>query len=261
MRRQLSKLALLLVLALTLLVSHAKEEIEFNTQEFPPYSFKTDGQLGGAISELLAKACEQMNADCSFFIHRYWGTALKNVKKRNSDALFVIGKNATREQWLHFSIPILPAEYGFFSLKEEVVFNEITDLSGLVIGVYGPSNTAYQLAQLNKTLIEKKIKPMVIQWSYSTLDTIEDMVRGKVDAIYSNKAVGEAYNQLMPQSLRMRYLGTQLSLDYYVGFNKESVSRGFVDKFNHALIKLDRRGEVRRLMERHNLPYRQLENQ
>ena len=88
-----------------------------------------------------------------------WRRAQQEVQEGKAHGMFVIGWNAERAKWLHFSPPLLDTEYGFFVREDNPLkFQQNTDVKGYTVGVYGPSNTATALekikAEINDVTID-----------------------------------------------------------------------------------------------------------
>lgn len=232
------------------------KHLEFNLQHFPPYTYIEGKSLKGPFVEIVDAACQLLNHQCSFHLHRYWGSAIRSVKQDRSDALLVVGKNKSRLKWLSFSLPLMDAEYGFFVPEHsEIAIGDHYDLSGYKVGVYAPSNTAYQLAELSR-YVEASGKPIIdVRWNYSTEDAIQSLLRGRVDLVYSNKLVGEAFNKTIISSPKLKYLGKHKDLQYYIGFSKKRFNKRFIKEFNGALKQLERQGILKKIFDHYQLPY------
>jgi polar amino acid transport system substrate-binding protein len=70
---------------------------------------------------------------------------------------------------------------------------------------------------------------------------------GRVDAVYSNKDVG---NHLIQQLglTNLRYAGTEHVTQYYIGLSKQYVEKAVVDRFDAALVALYRHGEAHAIL-------------
>ncbi|ETR68163.1 MAG: ABC-type amino acid transport [Candidatus Magnetoglobus multicellularis str. Araruama] len=116
------------------------------------------------------------------------------------------------------------------------------DLKGLNVGVYGPSNTSQSLLKI-KTII----KDMRVDFSPDSSTCFQKLSRGEVDAVYSNKAVGQCLiNRYNIKNIR--YAGRDKSLEYYLGFNQKYTNKTLVDKFNTSFEKFHKAGVIKEIL-------------
>jgi len=216
--------------------------LHFHTQEFAPYHFSINQEASGPAVEIIDAICQKIKRSCHHSVLP-WRRSINEAKQGNSDGLYMIGMNEQRLSWLHFSLPILQAEYGFFLPVDS--FKSIADISQLtdkVVGVYGPSNTSASLEALVvahnlNTSVELLSDDKELFWMLES---------GRLDAVYSNKAVGLDFVHKLNLS-KIRYGFTDRQLSYYVGFPKQRVNRATVDRFNDAFMELRAAGEFQSL--------------
>lgn len=220
-----------------------KQKLTFNTQNFAPFSYLIKGKVEGPVVEIIQQACEEANLDCKFQLLD-WATAQKQVKEDEADGLFVIGWNARRTQWLHYSDPLIETEYGFFSPKNaNRNYKKLKDFEGRKVAVYGPSNTSVSLNRLNSQL-NSRIK---IALQPNTDAVFRQLVSDRsVNAAYSNRDTGRAHLARMGMK-NVAYVKSHKKLLYYVGISK-NVPLKIVNRFNLALRKLHRDGSVQEIL-------------
>jgi len=233
----------------------AKEKtLHFNTQEFPPFNYSFNKKAAGPIVEIINHVCKKIEIKC---VHRVlpWRRAQKEVRLGLADALYVIGKNKSRESWLHFSLPILTTEYGFFVLKlNQLSYKDISDVQGYNIGVYGPSNTSDSLNKIGVKLVQKGLSPIDITMSYDDVLSFK-MLNKKtrnLQSVYSNKDVGNKIIKNYNLN-NLKYLGTHKTLNYYIGFSKSTVSKEIVSQFNNILAQMYQHKELQTFLAQYNL--------
>lgn len=229
-------------------------ELRFNTQDFPPFSYKTEGAVSGPAAEIIRRVCAEMNITCSFDLLP-WRRAQHRVKTGQADALFVIGWNKERSEWLYYSPPILETQYGFFVHKDNPLqYQSPSDIAGNEVGVFGPSNTAKSLEKLNQRMIKSNLKPIEIHMVHDDTLAFRMLDRGDRDIhyVYSNRDVGMAI--ISQERLKnIRYAGTQKRLKYYIGFSRKHTDRQLVDAFNEAFKQLDKEGIIQKILAEHHL--------
>jgi polar amino acid transport system substrate-binding protein len=229
---------------LLLLASSAQAaELKFEFSDFAPFHYLRDGVVVGPAVELVSKVCAEAHIECSFKVLP-WRRAQNDVRQGKAHGAFVIGWNEARAKWLHFSPPIVRTEFGFFVLQDNPLqFTSLEDVKGYTVAVYGPTYISRYLEQLK---------------AHHRLDLTLDIAPkgehgfgkvalGRVDAVYSNKDVG---NHLIQQLglTNLRYAGTEHKGQYYIGLSKQSVEKALVNRFHAALVELYRRGEAQAIL-------------
>ena len=68
--------------------------------------------VSGPAAELIRRVCADIKITCSLRLLP-WRRAQQEVQDGQAHGMFVIGWNAERAKWLHFSPPLMTAEYGF----------------------------------------------------------------------------------------------------------------------------------------------------
>ncbi|MGL1903713.1 MAG: transporter substrate-binding domain-containing protein [Fibrobacterales bacterium] len=209
--------------------STVNDTLVFNTQEFPPFHYSENNTIAGPVTKIIYLICKELSIPCKVK-SLPWPRAQEEVYTEVADALFVIGKNKDREKWLHFSRPLLKTEYGFFTHKNhDFKINSMQNVHGKTIGVYGPSNTHSTLLS-----IKDNVPSMKIDLRYDSVSGFKKLNRARVDAVFSNKSVGE-YLVHELQLHNVVYNSDYKEIYYYVGFNKKLVSVGFVKAFNAVI--------------------------
>ncbi len=217
--------------------------ILFNTQDFPPFSYKIDDEVKGPGVDIIEAVCKKINQECSFRLVP-WTRAQKEVEAGKANAMFVIGWNKAREKWLYFSPPIMKTEYGFFVKDDNpLIFKDISDIKGYKVGVYGPSNTSKSLEKLKTNKGD-----FIIDLRPDDESGFRKLSNGRVKAVFSNRDVGNAMiNKLNLKNLR--YSGKQRELNYYIGFSKEFNDKAIVDKFNQGFMELYKNGTIKNILD------------
>jgi len=223
-------------------LQESKIEVQLVTQDFPPFSYQENGIAKGFAVELIQHNCDLLKWQCQIHF-RPWPRALNELRAGHFHGAFLMGKNAAREHWLRFSQPVLTTEYGVFVQRSNpLFFRRGKDLGGYNVAVYGPSNTSLALKQLIKDddTIHVSMRP-------DDIAGFRQLNAGWVDAVYSNKSVGQAIIHRFNLSL-IRYAGADRTLNYYVAFSSTHTTEEFVDSFNTGLQQLISEGKRDQLM-------------
>ncbi len=221
------------------------QNLVFNTQDFPPFSYKIDGEIKGPGVDIIEAVCEKINVDCSFRLLP-WTRAQKEVKAGKANAMFVIGWNKTRAEWLYFTPPILKTEYGFFVKDDNPLeFKDESDIKGYKVGVFGPSNTSKSLEK-----IKANIGDLNIDMRPDDESGFKKLSGGRVEAVFSNRDVGAAMIKKINLT-NLRYAGKQRELNYYIGFSKNFNDKSIVDKFNNGFMELYKDGTIKKILDKY----------
>ena len=223
------------------------QELILNTQEFAPFNYEVNGAVAGPAADVIRRVCAEMKISCPLRVLP-WRRAQQEVQEGKAHGLFVIGWNADRAKWLHFSPPLLTTEYGFFVREGNALkFAQNADVKGYTVGVYGPSNTATSLEA-----IKAEIKDLAIDMTPDDESSFKKLSLGRVDAVFSNRDVG--YDLLRKLGItNVRYAGRQQSLKYYIGFSQKFTDKPLVDRFNAAFRTLHKQGVVQEILARYKM--------
>jgi polar amino acid transport system substrate-binding protein len=225
----------------------AAAELILNTQDFAPFSYEANGVVSGPAADVIRRVCADMKITCTMRLLP-WRRAQQEVQEGKAHGMFVIGWNAERAKWLHFSPALLNTEYGFFVREDNPLrFQQNADVKGYTVGVYGPSNTATAL-----DAIKKEIKDLTIDVTPDDEAAFKKLALGRVQAVFSNRDVGHDLLRKLAIT-NVRYAGRQQSLKYYVGFAQKSTDRAMVDEFNATFRTLHRQGAVREILGRYHM--------
>ncbi|MCP4022582.1 MAG: amino acid ABC transporter substrate-binding protein [Desulfobacteraceae bacterium] len=223
------------------------QALVFNTQDFPPFSYKVDGKVKGPAVDIIDSVCQEIKVDCTFKLLP-WKRAQEEVKAGKANAMFVIGWNKARDEWLYFSPPIMKTEYGFFVRNDNSLeFKDLSDIKGYKVGVYGPSNTSRSLEK-----IKAKVGDLTIDLQLDDESGFKKLSKERVDAVFSNKDVGFAIIHKIKIS-NVRYAGKYKALNYFIGFSKQFNDKAVVDRFNEAFMKLYKDGIIKKILDNYNI--------
>ncbi|HET6381195.1 MAG TPA: transporter substrate-binding domain-containing protein [candidate division Zixibacteria bacterium] len=225
----------------------AGTELILNTQDFAPFSYEANGEVAGPAAEIIRRVCADAKITCTLRLLP-WRRAQQEVRDGQAHGMFVIGWNAERAKWLHFSPALLITEYGFFVRADDPLqFRKNADVKGYTVGVYGPSNTATALQA-----IKDEIKDLTIDMTPDDEAAFKKLALGRVRAVYSNKDVG--FDLLRKLDIKnARYAGRQQSLKYYVGFSQRTTERAVVEAFNSSFRSLHRQGVIQEILTRYGM--------
>jgi len=214
--------------------SFSVPSLHLYTQNFRPFHYTYGGEAEGPVVDLVRQVCVEVKVHCVIEVVP-WTRAQEEVRLGKAHGLFVVGRNAERESWLHFSVPIIMSEYGFFSVESRLLaYKQPRDLVGKKIGVYGPSNTEISLRLLRQQMVQLELEPFDISVFEQDRVAFDELKGGYVDAVYSNRQVGEALFRVKGGG-SVVYTAKHRDLAYHLGFSQSVVDRDLVGRFNSAL--------------------------
>ncbi|WP_028862052.1 substrate-binding periplasmic protein [Psychromonas aquimarina] len=222
------------------------DKLTFVTQHFAPFSYEIGHKPAGPAVEVVNAACDQANIKCEIYVLD-WPKAQSRVYSGLTDGLFLIGRNSQREKLLHFSAPVMKSEYGFFVKGDKrSSFSYESDIDGLRIGVYGPSNTAKSLMGLNKSN-----RFTVVMFPHDEFSFLE-LAAGKLDAVYSNRIVGQALIYKLGLS-NIKYTSTHKSINYYIGLSKQFTDEKTAVRFIKAVSEIKNKGYINKILSKYTM--------
>jgi polar amino acid transport system substrate-binding protein len=253
--RAWSAVALVLIAIALLFIPPAEAaDLVFTTQDFAPFNYEVNGVVSGPAADVIRRICEEMKIDCSMRVFS-WPRALQDIVDGKAHGIFVIGWNAERARWLHFSPPLLHTEYGFFVRDDDPLrFTQNADVKGYTVGVFGPrSNTAIALEK-----IKADVGDLTIDMTPDDEAAFRKLTARRVTAVFSNRDVG--YDMLKRLGItNVRYAGRQQALKYYIGFSQKFADKKLVDRFNATFRTLHRQGVVQQILGRYRMEAAPLE--
>jgi polar amino acid transport system substrate-binding protein len=255
--RRLAWLALGLAVLSGLVLAPARPaaaaDLILNTQDFAPFNYEVNGVVSGPAADVIRRVCADMKVTCAMRLLP-WRRAQQEVEEGKAHGMFVIGWNAERAKWLHFSPPLLNTEYGFFVRDDNPLkFTQIADVKGYVVGVFGPSNTATALAK-----IKADVGDLTIDMTPDDESAFRKLALGRVNAVFSNRDVGYDLAKKLGIT-NARYAGRQQILKYYIGFSQKFTEKKLVDQFNATFRTLHKQGVIQEILGRYRMDAAALE--
>ena len=241
------------ILAFLVPQTRASDKIRFVTLEFAPFIYSENQKVAGPGRDVIEAVCTEANIECSYDIYP-WRRAQKLMKSGDADGTMVIGRNPKREKWIRFTPPHFRTEYGVFVNSENPMqFNDISELEGYKVGVFAPSNTATQLAGIQKEMVAKDLTSIEIDEHPDDASGFRKLALGRLDAVYSNRDRGREIIEAEELTDRVRYAGGYQGILYYAGFTRTFSDHSILDRFDAAWRKLFDQGEIQEIIKSYGL--------
>ena len=231
----------------------ASDKIRFVTLEFAPFIYGENQQVAGPGRDVIEAVCAEVNIECSYDIYP-WRRAQELMRSGDADGMMVIGRNPKREEWIRFSPPHFRTEYGVFVNSDNPMqFKDISDLEGYKVGVFAPSNTATQLADIRDEMIAKGLNPIEIDERPDDASGFRKLATGRIGAVYSNRDRGREILKAEKLTARVKYAGGHQGIYYYAGFTRTFPDQSLLDRFDAAWRALFDRGKLQEIIESYGL--------
>jgi polar amino acid transport system substrate-binding protein len=229
------------------------QELKFVTMDFPPFSYELAGQAAGPFGDIVRRTCAEMKMKCTIQVFP-WSRAQEEVKDGRANGMFPIGWNQERARWVHFTPAIVTTEYGFFVKSDNPLkFSNLSDIAGYTIGVFGPSNTSTSLGALRDEMKRDGLNAITIDLRPDSESGFKKLAVGRVDAVFTNRDVGNALIAQLGIKDDVRYSGAQEELRYYIGFSTEHNDEKILRAFDAALLTLYHHGDIKTMLDKYEL--------
>ena len=246
------RFSLLLLSLFLLLPSWAKaSDLNIVYHDFAPFSYEDSrGRTQGILVELSQAICLQWPGQCNISIRPY-RRAIHMFSNGEAKGIF-LGWNRERAQSMWFSLPLVQTEYGFYTLNDFPI-TKLSQLSGKVIGVYGPSNTYTSLMRQQEKLKQLSLPPLLTD-IYPQGDALpmRMLQKRRFDAYYVNKQVGRFYAEQIGLT-DLHYLSADRAILYCVAFNKAFTDSETVRQFNHLFVRLLQEGRLDKIYQKYQM--------
>ncbi|SLN48982.1 Bacterial extracellular solute-binding proteins, family 3 [Roseovarius albus] len=225
----------LLTLTLTFSVPAQAQDIRFVTLDWAPYVYGKDGQIIGPGRELIEAACDSAELECTFDIFP-WRRAQEMMREGLADGMMVIGRNAERETWLDYSVPIIRTEYGFFvHAQDPLILEGMHSIQGKRVGVFAPSNTAVNLEEIRANMETTGLEPIMIDQRPDDASGFRKLAAKRLDAVYSNRDRGHRVLEANELTSDVRYAGMDRPILYYAAIRKTFADPEISERFFASL--------------------------
>lgn len=226
------------------------QSLQFVTEEFPPFSFSRGAQVGGAITEVAQAVCDHLTYECSFAIYP-WRRSLQLAEDGQVDGIFTVIDSPARQAAFNITPMIVTSRYDVYSLRDnDFEYRQPSDMSGQVIGVYGPSGTSFVLGELLKEV--EDVKTQMTTNNQRLMLMLNAGRFGRNGLVVLNSDVAR-HLTTHNASYRVRRAGHLAEISYGIGFSRKKVSKEQFNAFNQGLQQLTERGDIGRILQAHGL--------
>jgi len=237
---------LLIFFLLAFFLNILAEEILIATSEWPPYEYTDNNSIIGSDVEIVLAAFEKVgvkNVKVEMFP---WKRCVAMAQNKEVTAIFSLGKNPEREEYLYFpKEPINLSENVFFYRKGEnfKYNNNLEDLKGLTIGVTAGYNYGKEFMESPLFKLEATIKDEL---------SFKKLVNNRIDMFVCDKLVAIYLLKSLDLINQVDYLPTPLSkINMFLGFSKTEKSKELLEKFEKGLSIIKKDGTYDKIMSKY----------
>lgn len=253
-------LPILVIWLLSPALQASPEQWHFVTEDFPPFTYPADltsdkqpsvgVNAGGPLVEIVMAVCAHLQQDCVITLYP-WRRALQMAEQGQADGIFTLVPSPRREEIFHISRMLVTTRYSVFARTDNsFVFNQPGDLSGRLIGVYGPSGTSFILSERLKSVPDVRLH--LTADNRRLLRMLQSRRFGKEGLAVLNQDV--AWHLIDEENLTgIREAGEMGPIDYGIGLSRKTLSEAHFQAFEQALDEAIADGTVPAILRRYKL--------
>lgn len=176
-----------------------KVTLECATNEFRPFGFEENGELGGVEVELIGEISRRLDQPINLQLMP-WKRMIFAMQNGTIDCMFAAFRTPEREAFMDFTnVPFHVTSFAFFTHKDRPVeFESLESLEGLTIGLVSGFNTSPKFDAAVEAGLFKVEGANSVEANFKKLDL------KRLDAVLFNRHVGEqALKTLNLKSIRV----------------------------------------------------------
>lgn len=125
-------LIILIILSSTLFA----QKLEVLTEQYPPFSYEKDKEIGGIATEKVKAVLKELNLESEIKVMR-WSRAYRRALNSQNVILYSVGRTPEREDLFHWIGIVAPFDIYFYGLskRNDITIKSINDLKEYRFGV------------------------------------------------------------------------------------------------------------------------------
>lgn len=236
------------------------ERWHFVTEDFPPFTYPAAAtsdtppsagvDAGGPLVEIVEAVCARLQKECAITLYP-WRRAMQMAEQGQAEGIFSLLRSPRREEIFHISRMLVTTRYSVFARTDSsFVFNSPDDLSGRLIGVYGPSGTSFVLSERLESVTDVRVH--LTGDNRRLLRMLQSGRFGQEGLAVLNQDV--AWHLIDHEGLTgIREAGEMGSMAYGIGLSRQRVSEEDFQAFEQALDQAIADGTVPTILRRYQL--------
>ena len=221
------------------------DSIHYNTYSPSTYINIKSHQVEGPIPDLIRRIHNKIGIDYKIELVPMKRAGIK-LSEHAINAVHRVSFRKDRVKQIYYSYPVDVVHYNVYVLKSNpLIYKNKTQLSSYTIAVQGPTNNSQVLIEMMKDISDTKI--VVTLTSEQALKMLKAKRFGnKKGAVYTSGrdflAAKKKYN-----FTNIRLAGIDRRNHYYIAFDKKTVKKEWVNRFNQAMFELYKNGEMQKI--------------
>jgi len=238
------KYILMILLCLHAITATATD-LQFFTEELPPYNYTESGQLKGIAVDLLKDIWKRMGYPPQPIKVLPWSLGYELILKKPDTVLFSMARLGTREHQFKWVGPVASMRFMLFARKGTIKPESVRNLKKYRIGAI--VNEAGEFL-----LLEQGVPSKNIQRFTTNAAMVKKLASGKLDMIaFSELATKELFDKKGLDSRKFETVGTLSGSSLWYAFHKD-VPAETISAYQKALDSLRADGTYDRIMDRYN---------
>jgi polar amino acid transport system substrate-binding protein len=217
------------------------QDMRLGAFDYPPFYSEENGEIQGIAVELINELFGRMNIKTQLSMYPI-KRALKYMKDRKTDGMMILIKTAEREEYLHYTDPIITVRGLIWSAADRkggaVNFNRLEDLKSYKIGV----TLGYSYGQE----FDNILKTMNVHTASTDYDNYKKLLAHKIDIFPGNEIVAKGLFKKYPE-FQGKFVHSDKSFIEWVlhmGISKKSQFVPMIPRINAVLADLKNEGFI-----------------
>jgi polar amino acid transport system substrate-binding protein len=223
------------------------EPLRIVSEEWPPFVYAENGHIKGADKDVTEHLLSQLGYQVEWSLMP-WRRVLREVEDGSADAILDIAPHPTHlKTYLFTDEPLSSHETMlFYAVDRPLAFQNINDLTGLVIGV-SPGYLYNNHRFITSDAFRRETAP--------TFEAnLRKLVRGRVDLVAMSHPVGVYTSRALGINHRVGYHTTPLShSEFFLVFNRTSTWEEPARAFSQALKAFKKTDEYSHILRKYDL--------
>jgi len=223
----------------------ATNQLEFATDEYPPFEFAENGQIKGISTEIVNEAFKRMGI--KIVIKTYpWARAMDMVKNGEVDGIFSVFKTPERKAFIDFPTPLVADVQSLFVLKDsDLKFDgDLSKLNQESIA----SVTGYSYGEKFDTAVKNGV--IKLESTADITSNFEKLLSKRVNIYVESKYSGIYILKKMGKLDQVKALSPDVNSPYgYLGFSKSKKHTELIAKFNTVLEQMKNDGTTQKIID------------
>ncbi len=223
-------------------------KIQLAAFDYPPFYSEENGEINGIAVELISELFGRMNIETELKMYPL-KRALKYLKAGKADGLMILIKTSEREEYLHYTDPIITVRGLIWSAADRkggaVNFNTLEDLRSYKIGV----TLGYSYGQK----FDNILKTMKVDIATRDYSNYSKLMKHRIEIFPGNEIVAKGLFKKYPK-LKGKFVHSDKSFIKWIlhmGISKKSRFVPMIPAINKVLADLKKEAFIDKSVRKH----------